>query len=102
MLCTGPESDLSKISTPLVTNLLRRGILATGKYKLGADLSRTSLSSDGISRLKLLGPIQRESLWEITAVRELRLEAQKIAKEITETLGILPSAKSATPLAARR
>jgi uncharacterized NAD(P)/FAD-binding protein YdhS len=102
MLCTGPESDLSKISTPLVTNLLRRGILAAGKYKLGADLSRTSLSSDGISRLKLLGPIQRESLWEITAVRELRLEAQKIAREITETLGILPSATSATPLAARR
>jgi hypothetical protein len=54
--------------------------------KLGADRSRTSLSSAGLSRLKLLGPIQRDSLWEITAVRELRLEAQKIAKEVMHTL----------------
>jgi len=89
MLCSGPESDLTKIEMPLVRNLLRRGFLAPGELGLGAHPTKTTLPESGRKRFKLIGPLQRESLWEITAVRELRLEAEKLAQEIRESLCVL-------------
>jgi hypothetical protein len=67
---------------PLAQNLLRRGLLAAGELSLGAVIPPLALPEQHIHRLKLLGPLQRESLWEITAVREIRIEAEKIANEI--------------------
>ena len=86
MLCSGPESDLTKIEMPLVKNLLRSGVIAPGELGLGVHATKTTLPESGRNRLKLIGPLQRESLWEITAVRELRLEAEKLAHEIRESL----------------
>lgn len=86
MLCTGPESDLTKIEMPLIKNLLLRGVIAPGELGLGAHPAKTTLPESGRKRFKFIGPLQRESLWEITAVRELRLEAEKLAKEICELL----------------
>jgi uncharacterized NAD(P)/FAD-binding protein YdhS len=85
MLCAGPESDLSRIRKPLVQNLLRRGVIEAGELALGAVIGGSALPKQHIHRLKLLGALQRESLWEITAVREIRLEAAKIAREIVRS-----------------
>jgi uncharacterized NAD(P)/FAD-binding protein YdhS len=91
ILCAGPEGDLAKIDLPLVQNLLARGILVRGELGMGADLSQSSLPPHAHARLKIIGPLQREALWEITAVRELRSEAARLAQEIAATYAHSPA-----------
>jgi uncharacterized NAD(P)/FAD-binding protein YdhS len=85
-ICAGPEGDISKVETPLIRNLVRRGIIQAGALGLGIDMSESSLSHAAKQRFKILGPLQREQLWEITAVREIRIEAAKIAKELYDVV----------------
>jgi len=85
-LCAGPESDLSKVQAPLIKNLLTRGIIERGALGLGAHPTRTSLPQHARARFRILGPLQREALWEITAVREIRVEAEHIAREVLELI----------------
>jgi uncharacterized NAD(P)/FAD-binding protein YdhS len=89
-MCAGPEGDLAKIDLPLVKNLLAHGILARGELGLGADLSRSSLPFQARAKFKIIGPLQREALWEITAVRELRSAAAQLAQEIAATCSHSP------------
>jgi uncharacterized NAD(P)/FAD-binding protein YdhS len=84
--CAGPEGDVSKIDAPLIRSLLSRGIFRAGTLGLGVDMTESSLSPDARQRFKVLGPLQREELWEITAVREIRVEAAKIAQELVGKL----------------
>jgi uncharacterized NAD(P)/FAD-binding protein YdhS len=70
-LCVGPEGDVSRMTSPLVQNLLRRGLVKPGPLKLGIV--------DSAPQVWVIGPLQREELWEITAARELREEAERIA-----------------------
>jgi uncharacterized NAD(P)/FAD-binding protein YdhS len=83
-MCIGPEGDLSKVESPLVQNLLRRGLLTPGPLKLGARSSAPTMPNE--PPLFVVGPIQREDLWEITAVRELREEAQSAAARALSAL----------------
>jgi uncharacterized NAD(P)/FAD-binding protein YdhS len=78
-LCVGPEGDLTKMKSPLIRNLLRRGLITPGTLRLGIVHSAPKLA--------VVGPLQRELLWEITAVRELREEAQLQAAAILQSLG---------------
>lgn len=91
MLCAGPEGDLAKIDLPLVKNLLARGILVRGELGLGADSTNTALPENVRCKCRIIGPLQREALWEITAVRELRNEAERLANEIAATMACSPS-----------
>ena len=77
-LCVGPEGDLTKMKNPLIRNLLRRGLITPGPLRLGIVQSA--------QKLTVVGPLQRELLWEITAVRELREEAQLQAGTILQSL----------------
>ncbi len=85
-LCAGTEGDLSRIEEPLMKDLLHQGLITSGPLKLGAgevdDLAPTASSQ----ALWILGPLQRETKWEITAVRELREEALLIAQQIISSL----------------
>jgi uncharacterized NAD(P)/FAD-binding protein YdhS len=85
-MCAGPEGDLTKTDSALIQRLLERGIIKAGELGLGVAPSSSTLSPQAQKRLKVIGPIQREYLWEITAVRELRVEALKVAGELTEAL----------------
>lgn len=84
-LCIGPEGDLRKVESPLVKNLIKRNLISPGPLKLGATSERNT------PRLWVLGPLQREDRWEITAVRELREEAKRVAQQVTQTLFPSPS-----------
>lgn len=77
-LCVGPEGDLSKVASPLVQNLLHHGSITAGPLKLGV--------MELAPPFWMIGPLQRESLWEITAARELREEAARVADEILSLL----------------
>jgi uncharacterized NAD(P)/FAD-binding protein YdhS len=84
-ICAGPEGDLTKVQMPLIQRLISRGIITPGKLRLGVAPSQTSLPTVAASRLEIIGPLQREALWEITAVRELRIYAEKIAANVLAT-----------------
>jgi uncharacterized NAD(P)/FAD-binding protein YdhS len=90
MCCAGPESDIRKVELPLIGNLLRRGIIRPGPLGLGIDPIESSLPGDVQQRFRILGPLQREHLWEITAVREIRSEAVRLAKEVHQHLSLNP------------
>ena len=66
------------MKNPLIRNLLRRGLITPGPLRLGIVQSA--------QKLTVVGPLQREILWEITAVRELREEAQLQAGTILQSL----------------
>jgi uncharacterized NAD(P)/FAD-binding protein YdhS len=79
ILCAGPEGDLTKMDSQLIRNILKRKLLTPGPLGLGGSIES---GQPGSSHLSLIGPLQRETLWEITAVREIREEAKKLAHRI--------------------
>lgn len=85
-LCAGPESDVRAMKLPVVRNLCARGWLCPGELGLGARINTDTLPPGAIGRIAILGPLQREDLWEITAVREIRLEAKRLAQQLMARL----------------
>jgi uncharacterized NAD(P)/FAD-binding protein YdhS len=81
-ICAGPEGDLAKVQMPLIQKLIARGTITPGALRLGVAPDGISLPEGAASRLHIVGPLQREALWEITAVRELRIQAEKTAVSI--------------------
>lgn len=77
-LCAGPEGDISKTKSSLLQNLTRKGLIHKGSLSLGI--------AGSIPEISVIGPLQRENLWEITAVRELREEAARIASHALKSL----------------
>lgn len=84
ILCAGPEGDLNRVGDQLVKNILKRGVIKMGPLGLGGEIVE---DAPGSSRLFMIGPLQRESLWEITAVREIREEAVKLADSLAINTG---------------
>jgi len=85
-ICAGSEGDLSKVDQPLVRNLLARGMVRVGELKLGISVGESVIPREYKDRWRVLGPLQREELWEITAVREIRVEAARVATQICSLL----------------
>jgi uncharacterized NAD(P)/FAD-binding protein YdhS len=83
-LCAGTEGDLLQVQDPLIQDLLRQGLVRAGPLRLGAAEPGESPSPN--TALWILGPIQRETRWEITAVRELREEALSVARHALASL----------------
>jgi uncharacterized NAD(P)/FAD-binding protein YdhS len=79
--CTGPEADITKTNVPVLQSLRAHGLISPGPLGLSPRATREAAAS-----LWLLGPLQREDLWEITAVREIRQQAQEVAAEIQHVL----------------
>jgi len=75
--CTGPEADITKTDNPLLRAFHAHALVEPGPLGLSPLCVR-----EGAIPLWLLGPLQREDLWEITAVREIRQQAQDVAAEV--------------------
>jgi uncharacterized NAD(P)/FAD-binding protein YdhS len=82
--CTGPHSNFKRISDPLVQQLLTEGIIQTDPLNLGLNASPEGriIHNDGTVSQKLftLGPSLKGILGESTAVPEIRVQAEGIAK----------------------
>lgn len=77
-MCAGPEGDIRRIDHPLVASLVAQQLIRPGQLALGLD-------TEGVPHrpnFAVVGPLQKEVLWEITAVRELRERAQHVAASI--------------------
>ena len=84
--CTGPETDLHTVDNPLVSNLLSEGLLLGDELRLGlqADAEGHPINASGmaIENIWTIGPLRKAQLWETTAVPEIRVQAENIAKKI--------------------
>ena len=94
VVCAGPGQDVRRASSPLLRSLLDRGVACADPLALGlrATPEGRLLAPDGRphAALHLLGPLRRGELWETTAVREIRAQADTIARAI----GAVPAGRS--------
>jgi len=85
---TGPQTRFSATNSPLLRNLLRRGLVTPDDLEMGlrADDDHTVIDRAGrrSSILFALGPLLRGTLWETIAVPELRGQARRVAETILE------------------
>lgn len=81
--CAGPESDFARIRDPLLRRLLDRGLIRPDALGLGLDVTRTCALLDregAISRrLYAIGPVTKGAFWEMTAVPDIRQQAEFLA-----------------------
>lgn len=81
--CIGPESDYGKIDHPLVKSLLRDGLIRPGPARLGIDTlpNGAIIGRDGAASevLYTLGSTMKGVLWEVLAVPEIRVQAERLA-----------------------
>ncbi|MCD0488799.1 FAD/NAD(P)-binding protein [Pedobacter sp. MC2016-14] len=89
--CTGPNTDIKKQSGTLLFNMEKAGLICRGPHHIGIKTSADDhcvISADGNVKenLFVIGSNLKGSLWESTAVPELRLQAQKLAERILSSL----------------
>lgn len=84
--CTGPEADPERFDSALFRQLLQEGMIAVDEMRLGvrADSFYNAISAAGSADpdFFVMGSLLRGTLWETTAVPELRVQAEVIAKRI--------------------
>lgn len=88
--CTGPATDLYKMESALIHNLLDKGIITPDEMKLGVNAlpDGTIIHNDNSvsSYLYTTGSLLKGILWESTAVPELRVQAKSLSEILLNKL----------------
>lgn len=86
--CTGPNAGFSESHVPLFQNLMNRGLIRPDQLDMGidvgADFSVIDAEGNSSSILFAIGPLMKGTLWETTAVPELRGQAMRVAQLLLE------------------
>lgn len=81
--CTGPEVDCRRIENLLLNNLSRQKLIRPDPLFLGLDTSEhgalIGAHGEPSDFLYTIGPSRKGSLWETTAVPEIRLQASQMS-----------------------
>ncbi len=97
--CTGQENDLRRISDPLLTSLFESGIARPGPVGMGLDTTTDGqiLDRDGepVPGLYTLGASRVGTLWESTAIPEIRAQAAALGTIIANRFAPAESARLA-------
>ena len=84
--CTGPESDYTRITNPLVTALTGRGVLNADPIRLGIDVDAHGRLKDSaghvIPWLWSIGPPRKGYAWECIAIPDIRVQAAQLAEAL--------------------
>lgn len=84
--CTSPRTDYSKYQHPLFIHLLARSLIDHDLLALGINAQPTGevlrYRGEAVGWLFTLGPPLKGVLWETTAVREIRVQAQRLAERL--------------------
>lgn len=92
--CTGPQAGFSSGTDSLFKALLGRGLVRADGLDMGIDVDADFAVVGGDGRrsrfLYALGPLLRGSLWETTAVPELRGQAMRVAQLLLRDLHPTP------------
>jgi uncharacterized NAD(P)/FAD-binding protein YdhS len=81
---TGPDLDVRRAGDPVLRSLLDSGLAAPGPLGLGLATDAEGRCSDGVYAI---GALRRGELWETTAVPEIRVQADAIARTIAAQAG---------------
>ncbi len=85
--CAGPDADYSRIRDPLVRTLLGKGLVRPDRLCLGLDVTGNCalLDKDGAisRRLFAVGPVTKGAFWEMTAVPDIRHQAETLAGQLS-------------------
>ncbi|MEO1994164.1 MAG: hydroxyacylglutathione hydrolase, partial [Planctomycetaceae bacterium] len=86
--CTGPQPAFSESPVPLFQNLMQRGLIQVDEMDMGIQVGANFAVRDGQGQnsefLFAIGPLMKGSLWETTAVPELRGQAMRVAEVLVE------------------
>jgi len=86
--CTGPQARFSQAGVPLFDRLLEQGLVRNDELDMGIEVDEdfAAIEADGsTSRLiHAIGPLLKGSLWETTAVPELRGQAMHVARAMLD------------------
>lgn len=84
--CTGPRESLNDAPESLFQNLLQRGLVRPDELDMGIEVTPDFAVVDREGQpsdfLFAIGPLLRGTLWETTAVPELRAQAHQVAKAL--------------------
>src|SRR6478736_9920309 len=82
--CTEPLTDLSRSTDPLLQALQARGLVTPDRLRLGLEstVAGELVGSDGqvVPGLYAVGPPRKGTLWESTAIPEIRTQAAEVAR----------------------
>lgn len=88
--CTGPEANFRRMRHPLVLDLVGTGVARWDLLQMGLDVTEGGAlrDEDGVpsERLWAMGSLRKGTLWETTAVPELRVQAAEVAERILRGL----------------
>ncbi|MFN3279903.1 MAG: FAD/NAD(P)-binding protein [Paracoccus hibiscisoli] len=85
--CRGIRRDPETHATPLVADLLATGRGRIDPLRLGLDIAPDCAVIDAQGRpdprIRAIGPASRAAFWEITAIPDIREQAQSLARDLT-------------------
>ncbi|HZN96047.1 MAG TPA: FAD/NAD(P)-binding protein [Myxococcales bacterium] len=86
--CTGPARWIREVNDPFIRSLLEDGLARPDDLGIGLDTdpSGAVLGAGGspTEALYAIGPLRRGSLWESTAVPEIRVQAVELAARLLD------------------
>ena len=98
--CTGPSERLEASRNPLLRQMLAEGLIAPGPLGLGiacgadgavlrnaAAPGAAAAQDERVGGLWALGPLAKGEYWEITAVPDIRVQAERVAQRIAHSSG---------------
>jgi len=84
--CTGPNTGVEMCRSPLTLTLLASGACRPDDLGIGlacdADGALVDAAGRVSDRMFTLGPLRKGELWESTAVPELRVQAERLARRL--------------------
>lgn len=88
--CTGPSESYQNSSTPIYKNLFARGLIKADEMDMGIqitpDFAVVNGAGDASPYLFALGPVLKGTLWESSAVPELRSQAFRVAEVVSRQI----------------
>ena len=87
--CSGPQLDYGRIHDPLIRSLFDAGLARPDRLRLGLDVTDDYRLRDrtgaAARSLFALGPPIRGSLWETTAVPDIRKQCEALARRLASS-----------------
>lgn len=102
--CTGPATDVTRSDDPLLLALRERGLIAPDPLLLGIDTldggEVVGETGRAVPGMYAVGPPRKGTLWESTAIPEIRTQAAQVADGIIGRLSYAGAAGAGSPAAA--
>ena len=93
--CSGVLLNPLDSTDTLMVNLIDRKMLRTDPLKMGVDVTSDCAIIDGdgnvSTRFYAIGPLTRAQFWEIIAIPDIRVQAERLANLILQQTGAIPS-----------